>query len=180
MADTKTIVITSDSHRRIDLMYKVLELHPSADYYIDLGDTQMNKEQVEKFKRKGWIMIEGNCDRYDVGLVKEEYIQINGVGIFMFHGDDYIWYGKYSRDLKDEMDAYREADYPINLCLHGHTHIFADGYLWDARFINPGSLGRPRESYNKKDYSLGTYMIMKISPDKEITYERCFINIYDD
>ena len=89
------------------------------------------------------VITRGNCDtNYDqtllpVGLVNHYETIINGKRCYFHHGHLSVPYSS-----------------SIKLFGSGHTHITKLNKIDDVIYLNPGSLGRPR------DFKVGTFVVM--------------------
>ncbi|HFF0419904.1 YfcE family phosphodiesterase [Staphylococcus aureus] len=73
-------IIVSDNHTESGVLYQIYEMHPDADVYLHLGDSEFAYDDTELslFNR-----VKGNCDFYpefeNEAVAKYEYI--NGVHV---------------------------------------------------------------------------------------------------
>lgn len=134
------IVVISDSHKRTNAIDKVLSSETDAEHIFFLGD---NTSDIEDFQyiydKKKFHIVCGNCDYFStlstVGLEV-----IGGKRIFYTHGHTY--YVKHG--IEKLKETAKQNCYDI--VLYGHTHkadiLYEDGIY----YVNPGSLGSPREN----------------------------------
>lgn len=155
------ILIASDIHGRtlkVEYLLDAIE-RENPDHIIILGDFLYNgprngvpndyepmvvAKMLNPFKDK-IIGIEGNCDsRIDHMILKFPIhpileMTINGKKCLLIHGDD------------ASLSWIKKSD--IDICLFGHTHYHQYNQSGSLAFINPGSIGFP------KDKTPGTYAI---------------------
>ena len=85
------IIVMSDSHGSFDRVRRIFEENPGADLFLHLGDG------AKDFEEAGWLFpdtvrkaVRGNCDfGYDMELLKEGTLEVEGKRIFYTHGDLY-------------------------------------------------------------------------------------------
>ena len=148
-------IIVSDIHGNSENFKKLIDFMQSEniDKMIILGDTFNNYYELnvasKEISQLLWqiydkvVIIRGNCDStFDqtllpVGLINSHETIINGIRCYFHHGHLSVPYS--SR---------------IKLYASGHTHIVKLIKSDDVVYLNPGSLGRPR------DYSVGTFAVM--------------------
>lgn len=146
------IVVVSDNHTNYSVLNKILNDNPDADYYLHLGDSEM-----EKYELRPFVSVRGNVD-FDYDYPIDRIIDIGNHSIFMTHGN------AYSADLNLLSRAGKMNDCDIVLC--GHTHVYLDTTINGVRIINPGSCSRPKDGTN------GTYCIINIDKNNEILVKR--------
>lgn len=130
----KKIIIFSDTHgymREIPFLKDINEY----DYFIYLGD---GYDEVENWARNSnladkFIAVTGNCD-YAPDIPRQKFFDIDGVKIFITHGDIY--------NVKSSYNKIFEKAKSINadIAMFGHTH-YADNKFIDGIYLfNPGSI----------------------------------------
>jgi len=129
----KTLLVFSDSHNE-SLPPALYEAAKSADYVLFLGDGIMGLKDFAA--TDNFLAVKGNCDFIEAE--KEMLLNIEGVNVFMCHGDQYL----VKNDLLRLYFAAKEKG--ASLVLFGHTHDSLDKTADGIRFINPGSISRPR------------------------------------
>ena len=125
------LLILSDSHRKMEYMYRAVE-REQPDLIIHLGDHDRDAERLSK--RYPEIPLWSVCGNCDYGAGPERIVQtLEGVRIYATHGHTLrVKYGLLRAEL-----AAREAE--ANLLLFGHTHrALCDWHngLW---MLNPGT-----------------------------------------
>ena len=139
------MVLVSDTHGNIEVLKKIYERHPHANYYLHLGDSERYPEEIQPFSS-----VQGNCDPYDV-YPMSRYFKTRYGTFYLEHG-----HGK-GRSL-DYM-ASKHADFYI----YGHTHIQDIRTYQGMYILNPGSPTLPR------DGSIGKYLLLSWDEKGELT-----------
>ena len=125
------LLILSDSHRKMEYMYRAVE-REQPDLIIHLGDHDRDAERLNK--RYPDIPLWSVCGNCDYGAGPERIVEtVEGVRIYATHGHTLrVKYGLLRAEL-----AAREVE--ANLLLFGHTHrALCDWHngLW---MLNPGT-----------------------------------------
>lgn len=142
------ILIVSDTHGKTKLLLEAIHKE-KPDKIFFLGDQIDDIYALKSQISADICAVRGNVDYGSEGL-DDLVIEIEGINFFLTHGHKYrIKYGLYPLYLKAQE---YEADYVF----FGHTHMYADFTEGQLRFINPGSLAKPR------DGSTGSYVILDI------------------
>ena len=152
------VLVISDIHGASEKLKMVLDFatNENIDKIIVLGDIFNNYYELtvasKEISTLFWqhanklIMVRGNCDStYDqtllpVGLLDHYETVINGLRCYFHHGH-----------LRTNYSS------SIKLYANGHTHVAKLEKSNDVIFLNPGSIGRPR------DYSNGSFAIISES-----------------
>ncbi len=147
----KTVLIMSDSHghrENIDALYKIID---EADYVVHLGDGVPDmREYTEKYPEKTYV-CKGNCDLFPA--LKEWVLEVEGVRIFMCHGDRY----RVKSDVNRIVEEAKKND--CSVVLHGHTHEAVVETVDGVLVVCPGTMKYPAELG-------GTYAYMTIGNGK--------------
>lgn len=134
------IVSFSDSHRNHLNVHKLFEqTELTTDLYIFLGDGVSDLDNIfALYPNKKIVAVAGNCDWHS----KEPYIdsiEVKGKKIVFTHG--HLHDVRWGLDGLERLARQNSAD----IVLYGHTHIRSCEYKNGVYFINPGSLGSPRD-----------------------------------
>lgn len=132
------LLLVSDSHNNIDILKKIIIKHYDCDYYIHLGDSQLNKELLNPF-----ISVKGNCDYDNFPLSLD--LNIEDFNIHFEHGH---FINKSLHDYLNNINC--------DIFIFGHTHKKMYEKINGKIVINPGSLTRP------KDCNEGSYVILQL------------------
>lgn len=145
------ILIISDSHRRGDIVDKIISSQPDAKHVFFLGDNTADIEDLQYvYTDKIFHIVSGNCDFCspypNTGIEK-----VNGINIFYTHGHTY--------GVKGGVENLRTAALARNcqIALYGHTHISNTVYSDGVYIVNPGSCAASR-------YGSNSYAVIDILP----------------
>ncbi len=134
------IIAFSDTHRHHDRVHRLFETtHLSTDLYIFLGDVLPDIENMAYlYPDKQILSVPGNCDFMSreptVGVT-----EVCGKKILYTHG--HFHSVRFGTSGIKSLAKQNEAD----LVLFGHTHIRHAEYEDGIYYVNPGSLGEPRD-----------------------------------
>lgn len=136
----------------IDLIRKnnIICIKGNHEKYL-LGELPytISKEDIYGIERQRNIISDINLKF--LSSLKDEYVfEVNKKLIFMTHSHPSNC-EKYVYDFKDfDFTALQQYDY----CCFGHTHIPVIGYHNGMCFVNPGSVGQPRDYTGKSSYAI--------------------------
>ena len=145
----KKILIISDEHGETDITNKLLSDN-KYDLKIHLGDSLENINWLENNFDK---FVQGNNDNFIFDKWYEEF-EYEGIKFNIFHGTRLI---SMNPDYKKILESF---DNESDVYLFGHNHLKSDVVIKNKRFINPGSVGLPR------DGKIGSYVEMKVDKGK--------------
>ncbi len=136
------IVVISDSHRKYNVIEKILRDQPTARHIFFLGDNVADAERArEGFPDRVFHIVAGNCDYMDMtpnfGIEK-----FGEVGIFYTHGHTLGVKGGTGSLLQ------RARSLGCQIALYGHTHIASTEYNEGIYLVNPGSCSCSRAGKN--------------------------------
>lgn len=139
------ILLISDSHgAKNDVLHLVEKESPEKIFF--LGDCLSDLSEVDKLFELDISMVKGNLDYYEDG-VEDLILEIDGNRFFLTHGHKYyVKYNFYKLFLKAK-------EYEVDYVFFGHTHKYEDFTEEGIRFINPGSIKKPR-GQKEKTYCL--------------------------
>lgn len=142
------ILVLSDSHGMVDLISDVIGLE-MPDKIFFLGDCISDIYDAKNSLGIDICAVKGNVDYYENG-VEDMVVKLMGKKILLTHGHKYgVKYNYFKLFLKAK-------EYAVDYVLFGHTHRYIDFNEEGIRFINPGSIGKPREDNN------GSYVIIDL------------------
>lgn len=148
------IVIFSDVHGQKEVMERIVNFNPDADYILSLGDSELPFSELQKYHI---ICVKGNYP-FDAGHVYDYVLELSGFKIFMTHGHKYkVRSGEQELLEKAEREGY-------DIILYGHTHIASVDYKKDKWIFNPGSC------YRSRNRIVESYLILELESNQEITY----------
>lgn len=146
------VVVISDSHRRRDIIEKILYAQPTAESVIFLGDNAGDIEDFEfLFPKKRFYIVSGNCD-YFSEYPSSDMAVIGGKKIFFTHGHTQGVKGGTGVLLKTAKQN------GCDIALYGHTHIANILYEDGVYIVNPGSCACSRSGSN-------SYAVIDIEPN---------------
>jgi putative phosphoesterase len=118
-------------------------------YLLDELDYDVKKDHVYRVAVHREIISKENFD-YLSNLPEDMSFKMDGSRFYMTHSlpEDTVSYCYDAPDidvtLRKEMDFY----------LYGHTHIPLEATKYGVHFVNPGSVGQPRDYTRKGSYAL--------------------------
>lgn len=141
------ILIVSDTHKRSENLYKVIDMEKPLDMVIHCGDIEESDDYLRGVVHCPVCIVSGNNDffyNYD----KELLVPIEKFKGFIAHGHNYyISLGK--EILANEARA-RGADFAF----FGHTHRPYNNIVNGVYMVNPGSLSYPRQEGRVPSYAI--------------------------
>jgi len=147
--DSIKVLVLSDSHGDKDVIRRVIRAE-KPDKIFFLGDHINDIYALENTTKVDIFAVKGNVD-YGMDGVEDLVLGLNGYKFLLTHGHKYrIKYDIYSLYLKAK-------EYEVDYVFFGHTHAYADFEENGVRFINPGSIAKPR------DHKYGSYIIMSLT-----------------
>ncbi len=134
------IVVISDSHKRSDLIDKIISSQPQARHIFFLGDNTADIEDfIFLYPDLIFHIVSGNCD-YFSNYPTIDMENIDGRKILFTHG--HTLSVKHSTKRLFELAKQRGCD----IALFGHTHTSQILYEDGLYLVNPGSISCPRDS----------------------------------
>lgn len=128
------IIVFSDSHGRSDVLVDIMRFHPSAAYYLHLGDGEADARRLIKmFPYKKIIHICGNCDLASTSDQQLFMKLARGYKLFAAHGHNFGV--KFSLSAIKAEARKKGAD----ILLFGHTHEPVSFYEDGMHIMNPGA-----------------------------------------
>ncbi|MBO5291827.1 MAG: metallophosphoesterase [Lachnospiraceae bacterium] len=157
------ILIVSDTHRRHENYFKVLEQTAPLDMVIHCGDAEGSEYLLQEAAGCPLTIVLGNNDFFS-NLPREIEIEIEGKKVWITHGHNY--YVSMGTELIKQEARSRGKD----IVIYGHTHRpvldIEDGLVT----INPGSLSYPRQ-----DGKRPSYVLMESGTDGKLCYNICYL-----
>lgn len=140
------VLIVSDTHRKNDNYFKVLELE-KPDLVIHCGDAEGSEYVLSAAAECAVQIVLGNNDFFSY-LPKELNLKLEAFQIWVTHGHNY-YVSTGNQILKQEAAA-RGAD----IVLYGHTHRPVVDEGGGVIAVNPGSLSYPRQEGRRPSYAV--------------------------
>ena len=139
------ILIISDTHRKHDNFFDVIQKVGKLDMVIHLGDIEGGEYTIEQAAGCPVEMVAGNNDFFSK-ISSEKTLQIGKYCVMITHGHRY-YIGMGNEMLKEEAIA-RGAD----IVMYGHTHKPVIDISDNIIAVNPGSLSYPRQENRRPSY----------------------------
>lgn len=158
------ILIISDTHRKNENLFKILDHIEKPDLLIHCGDVEGSEFTISKCAGCPVEMVAGNNDFFS-DLPREREFEIEGYKVWLTHGHNY--YVSMGNEILKQEAAAKGAD----IVMYGHTHrpvIETDG---EVIAINPGSLAYPRQ-----EGRLASYIIMELDGDGEAQFTLHYVH----
>lgn len=138
------ILVVSDTHRKNDNYFTVLEKH-CPDMVIHCGDAEGSEYALTEAAGCPVHIVLGNNDFFS-DLPREVELQLGSYKVWVTHGHNY-YVSVDNETIKREAVA-RGAD----IVMYGHTHRPLIDAEDQVIAINPGSLSYPRQEGHKPSY----------------------------
>ncbi len=132
------LLVISDSHKRGDLVDRIICREQSARHIFFLGDVVSDIEDfVYEYTDRVFHIVSGNCDFFSQ-FPAADMVDIENTRILFTHGHTYnVKYGTASL-------AAAAHDRGCKIALYGHTHISNIEYADGLYIVNPGALSGAR------------------------------------
>lgn len=142
------VLIVSDTHKRNDNFFRVLEKVEPVDMVIHCGDIEGSEYAISARCNCPVEMVAGNNDFFSP-LPTEREFEIGGYRVWVTHGHNY-YVSMGNERLKQEARSRG-----VDIVCYGHTHRpVVDLDDDDVIAINPGSISYPRQDERKPSYIL--------------------------
>ncbi len=137
----------------IDLVRRsgFLSIRGNHDHAVLVGEYEWFNEYAAAAAIWTASKIETKNSEFLNRLKREEIVRIEGKTIGIFHGspedpDEYVF------DESRAAELLRKNDYDVMVC--GHTHCPMQVRIGKRLFVNPGSVGQPRDRNPKASFSI--------------------------
>ncbi|MBQ8327771.1 MAG: metallophosphoesterase [Lachnospiraceae bacterium] len=160
------VLVVSDTHRRNDNYFKVLEKEKNLDLIIHCGDSEGSEYALSESADCPVQLVTGNNDFFS-SLPRELEIEIEGYKVWVTHGHNYYV------NMGDEFIKEEARARGVDIVMYGHTHRPVINESKGVIAINPGSLTYPRQEGRKP-----TYIIMEVEKKevgKKPTFSVCHV-----
>lgn len=127
------VLVISDTHGNIPLLFHACEMALPCDVIIHLGDCNDDVNLVIHAFGINVITVAGNCD-IGSGAPRERIWECEGQRLLLTHGDLY--------GVKNDIHRLerRGIEVGAHAVLFGHSHLATTTTLSGIQFINPGTL----------------------------------------
>ena len=149
------ILVLSDTHGKLDKVYRVCEKLNNIDLIIHCGDYIRDAHTLEDTLGIPVAAVKGNCDGSASTCRGESYdiVDTPAGNILVTHGHlDRVGF-----DMSRLLYRAEESDC-VAVCF-GHTHVPVCEYCDGILMVNPGSLSQPRDGSN------GSYAVIHSDND---------------
>jgi putative phosphoesterase len=145
------IVVTSDSHGRVEILKRIAAREKGAYLYLDAGDSEREERDLLPF-----LSVKGNRDH----LIRNRYriVKAGDVRIFIFHGN--------GSPLNKEHLASLAKNNDCKIIIHGHTHVPYHLEYEGIHLLCPGSVAYPRS------FKGTTYAVIKLGSKIEVELKK--------
>ncbi|MGN0432481.1 MAG: metallophosphoesterase [Lachnospiraceae bacterium] len=141
------VLIVSDTHKRNDNFFHVMEMVGPVDMVIHCGDIEGSEYAIEAGAGCPVEMVAGNNDFFS-DLPMEREFEIGQYKVWVTHGHHY-YVSMGNERLKQEARSRG-----VDIVFYGHTHRPDIDLEDDVMVINPGSISYPRQDGRKPSYAL--------------------------
>ena len=156
------ILVVSDTHRRNENYFKLLEMH-HPDMVIHCGDVEGSEYALSQSAQCPVQMVTGNNDFFSQ-LPRELEFNVGPYKVWVTHGHNYLVYLG-SEHIKREARARG-----VDIVMYGHTHKPVIDIGEEVTAINPGSLSYPRQDGHRP-----SYIIMEIDREDKVHYTIAYL-----
>lgn len=145
MGEPRKILIVSDTHRKNDNYFTLLEQQKPLDMVIHCGDAEGSEYALSQAAQCPVQIVLGNNDFFS-NLPRELEFEIGRYHVWVTHGHSYYVSVGCER-IKQEA---RERG--VDIVMFGHTHRPYLDEEEDLITLNPGSLSYPRQDGRRPSY----------------------------
>lgn len=153
------VLIISDTHRRNENLFRLLEEIEQPDMLIHCGDVEGSEYTISECAGCPVEMVAGNNDFFS-DLPREREFYIGDYRVWLTHGHTY--YVSMENEMIKQEAAARGAD----IVMYGHTHRPLIDDHGDVIAVNPGSLSYPRQEGRKP-----SYILLELDEDGELHFQ---------
>lgn len=157
------ILIVSDTHRRNENYFQVIEQLGKLDLVIHCGDTEGSEYAISKGAGCETLIVMGNNDFFSK-LPREIETTIGKYKVWITHGHNY--YVSMNNEIIKE-EAVRRG---VDIVFYGHSHRPTVEIEKDIIAVNPGSLSYPRQEGKRP-----SYVVMDIDRNGEAHFTICYL-----
>lgn len=157
------ILIVSDTHRRNENYFQVIEQLGKLDLVIHCGDTEGSEYAISEGTGCETLIVMGNNDFFSK-LPREIETTIGKYKVWITHGHNY--YVSMNNEIIKE-EAVRRG---VDIVFYGHSHRPTVEIEKDIIAVNPGSLSYPRQEGKRP-----SYVVMDIDRNGEAHFTICYL-----
>lgn len=152
------ILIVSDTHKKNDNYFRVLELE-KPDMVIHCGDAEGCEYALTEAADCPVHIVLGNNDFFSC-LPRELTLDIGPYKVWVLHGHNYYV------SMGNEIIKREAAERGMDIVMYGHTHRPVVDTEDNVIAVNPGSLSYPRQEGHRP-----SYVIMELDRRDELQFE---------
>ena len=141
------ILVVSDTHRRNENYFKVIEKLGKIDLVIHCGDAEGSEYAISEGAGCETLIVMGNNDFFSK-LPREIETTIGKYKVWITHGHNYYV------SMGNETIKKEAIDRGVDIVLYGHTHRPVIDIDDDIIAVNPGSLSYPRQEGRQPSYAI--------------------------
>ena len=156
------ILIVSDTHKKNENYFKVLEMH-HPDMVIHCGDAEGSEYALSAAAKCPVYIVLGNNDFFS-DLPREITLDIGPYKVWVTHGHNYYV------SMGNETIKKEAIDRGVDIVLYGHTHRPVIDIDDDIIAENPGSLSYPRQEGRQPSYA-----IMEIDREEKVHFTIAYL-----
>lgn len=138
------VLIVSDTHRKNENYFKVLEMH-KPDLVIHCGDAEGSEYALSESADCPVQIVLGNNDFFSC-LPRELDLKIGPFKVWVTHGHNYYV------SLGNEVIKREAMLKDVDIVMYGHTHKPVVDRSGSVIAVNPGSLSYPRQEGRRPSY----------------------------
>lgn len=158
------ILVVSDTHRKNENYFKVLQLQRSVDMIIHCGDLEGSEYAIAEAADCPVQMVLGNNDFFSQ-LPRELEFNLDSYKVWVTHGHNYYV------SMNNETIKREAKDRGVDIVFYGHTHRpVIDQSEEGIIAVNPGSLSYPRQDGHRP-----SYVLMEIDKEEKLHFTICYL-----
>lgn len=157
------VLIVSDTHRKNENFFRVMEKVKKVDLVIHCGDAEGAEYGISEAAGCPLQIVLGNNDFFS-DLPRELEFMVGRYRVWLLHGHNYYV------SMENEMIKKEAIERGADIVMYGHTHKPVVQREDHIIALNPGSLTYPRQEGKKP-----SYIVMEIDQEGEADFNICFL-----
>ncbi len=145
MEQPKKILIVSDTHRKNENYFALLEQLKPLDMVIHCGDAEGSEYAISQAAECPVQIVLGNNDFFSA-LPRELELEIGRYHVWVTHGHTYYV------SMGNERIKQEARERGVDVVMFGHTHRPYLEETDDLVALNPGSISYPRQEGHRPSY----------------------------
>lgn len=158
MEQPRKILIVSDTHRKNENYFTLLEQQKPLDMVIHCGDAEGSEYAISQAADCPVQIVMGNNDFFS-NLPREMEFEIGRYHVWVTHGHSYYV------SVGNERIKQEARERGVDIVMFGHTHRPCLDMEEDLVALNPGSISYPRQDGHRP-----SYIIMELDEEGEASY----------